>query len=94
MPKANLVIFLDVPPEHAKQLVLEKEKRSYTDKAQDLHEQDSNHLKDSHSYFLKLAKENSNWFVLNCFEDNKMRSINDIHNEIFQKVKHFLGEKL
>ena len=90
IPKPDLVIFLHVPADIAQELVGKKGKREYTDESHDIHEKDLELLKRTEQVYLELAKE-SNWVQISCVKDNKLMSIEEIHEEVYKVVKEFLG---
>lgn len=77
LPRPNLTIFLDMPPEYSKELVLKKEARSYTDKKEDIHEEDKTYIEKTYEVFKTLSKKN-NWVTIECVD----KDIETINNEI------------
>ena len=55
----------------------------------DIHETDSTHLEMAEKSGLYIAKK-YNWNIIECVEDNTLRSINDIHTEIYSKLINYL----
>ncbi|WP_028875888.1 deoxynucleoside kinase [Teredinibacter turnerae] len=90
LPKPDLVVFLDMPASISQELVMKKEARSYTEKKQDLHESDSQHLSASHECFRDLVEKSSNWVLIECADDRGLKSIASIQSEILQKVRNIL----
>lgn len=80
LPKPDLVIYLDVPTAFTEQLMRTREAQTNT-KA-DIHEQDSQYLATCRECGRKAANYYG-WSIINCVKDGKMRSIEDIHAEIF-----------
>lgn len=89
LPKPDLVIYLDVPTELTGQLMRKREAATNTNA--DIHEQHMDYLKLCRSTGLEAARF-YNWNIIHCAEDGKMRSIEDIHNEIFALVQSCLEE--
>ncbi len=83
LPKPNFILFLDMPPSAATQLVLKKDARAYTDKKKDIHEADQSYLSLVYNTFKAIAKK-ENWEIIEC--ENK--DITTIQNEII----HCIGE--
>lgn len=81
LPRPDMTIFLDVPPEYSDKLVELKEIRDYTEKTKDIHEADIKYMTSAHELSRQLAIKNS-WHIIDCIQDNKVRSIQDIHMEI------------
>ena len=80
LPRADKVIFLDVPPEVSQRLANEREGLKAGTK-QDIHEQDRNHLIDAYNSGKYVAKK-YNWDIIDCANDNKIKTIEEIHNLI------------
>ena len=89
LPKPDLVIYLDVPTELTGQLMRKREAATNTNA--DIHEQHMDYLKLCRSTGLEAA-EFYGWNIIHCAKDGKMRSIEDIHNEIFALVQSALEE--
>lgn len=77
IPREDLVIFLYVPYQISQKNISEKKR--------DLLEKDLKHQKATSEIYLKLAK-NKNWVTINCVKNEKMRSKEDIHKEIVDKL--------
>ena len=85
MPRPDLVVFLDVPPANSQDLILKKEKRDYTDKARDLHEEDESYLDNVHKRFIQLS-EGPEWVRIECSKGGELRSIGDISDDLWNAV--------
>ena len=86
LPIPTEVFFLNMPVEKSLELIENRENKfSHTTK-KDIHESDKNHLTDAYNAACDVAKE-YNWHEIHCVKDNKLRSIEDIHEEIFEIVK-------
>ncbi|WP_010324681.1 dTMP kinase [Marinobacterium stanieri] len=92
MPKPDLVIFLDVPPKTSQELVLTKDKRNYTEKKQDLHEENSNYLEKVYRYFRELSSING-WTHINCFPNNRMLGKEEINEILFNKIEKIIEDQ-
>jgi dTMP kinase len=87
LPCPDLVIYLDVPTDFTEKMLRGREQATNT-KA-DIHEQDMQYL----STCRECGREAAHfygWKVIECVRDGKMRSIEDIHNEIYAAVQHCL----
>ena len=89
LPKPDLVIYLDVPTELTGQLMRKREAATNTNA--DIHEQHMDYLKLCRSTGLEAANFYG-WNIIHCAKDGKMRSIEDIHNEIFALVQSCLED--
>lgn len=84
LPRADKVIFLDVPPEVSMRLAHERaDLKAGTTK--DIHEQDSSHIIDAYNSGKYVANK-YNWDVISCVENDKLKTIEEIHNEIINKI--------
>jgi len=88
IPRPDKNILLYVPPEIGKKFVKKKGFREYikNNNNEDIHEKDLNHLKDSASAYL-YAADKYGWDKIDCAPNNKMRTIDDISQELWEKVK-------
>lgn len=84
LPKPTANIFLNVPPYFSDRLVELKEKRSYTNKTKDLHEENKEYLLNVYGQFLKLATTENNWYVIECVNDSQLRSVDSIASELLR----------
>lgn len=84
LPKPDLVVYLDVPTAFSEQLMRSREEKTHT-KA-DIHEQNSAYLATCRETG-RMAAQHYGWKVVHCVKDGKMRSIDDIHQEIYTLIK-------
>ena len=86
LPEPTEVFFLKMPPETALDLIKNRENK-FTHQAQkDIHEKDKNHIVDSFNAACDVAKK-YNWYTVECVINNNIRTIEDIHEEIYQEIK-------
>ena len=78
LPKPDITIFLHVPYDFAKEL---KKNRD----ALDIHETSEAHLKNAEKAYIELS-ELYNWSKVECIKDNKLRTIDEINDEIYDIV--------
>ena len=91
LPRPDLVIYLDVPTDFTEKLMRHREETTHTHA--DIHEQDSTYLAACRRAG-KAAAEYYGWTVIQCVKDGKMRTIKDIHEEIYRHVAACLEENL
>lgn len=92
IPREDLTIFLNTPPETARELVDKKDKREYTEKKRDLHEDDLNHLNNAGDVFRYLADVLPWWRRIDCVDETgKMLPPKEIHKKI---VDIFIKESI
>lgn len=83
LPRPDLVIYLDVPTDFTEKLLRHRE--ADTNTTADIHEQDSEYLACCRRTG-RAAAAYYGWNVVNCVRDGQMRSIEDIHEEIYRRV--------
>ena len=86
IPKPDCVIFLDVPVEMSQKLMKDRNNKITGESEKDIHESDFDYLKKSYENSLYIAKK-YDWQRINCIKDDNMRTIDDIHEEIYSIVK-------
>lgn len=89
IPRPDIVIFLNMPTEMALKLMEERKNKITGDVQKDIHEKDSIYLKKSHSNACEIAKL-ENWHEIMCTKDNKLKSIDEIAEEIYFVVKKII----
>lgn len=89
LPRPDLTIYLDVPTDFTEKLMRHREQDTGT-KA-DIHEQDTEYLNTCRRTG-RAAAEFYGWTVIDCVKDGVMRSIEDIHQEIYRHVVACLEE--
>ncbi len=88
LPRPDLVLYLDVPTQATVQLLRARE--SQTNTAADIHEQDSAYLATCRACAAQAA-EVLGWQRIQCLDETgKLRSIDDIHEEIWTLVSPML----
>ena len=83
LPKPDLVIYLDVPTDFTEKLMRQRE--ADTNTKADIHEQDMAYLATCRQTG-RAAAEYYGWQVISCVKDGAMRTIEDIHEEIYGYV--------
>lgn len=91
IPIPDLVFFLDVPLQYNETLMKHRKNKDFRRVSKDIHERDMHHLQDSYNNACSLV-DKYNWKRINCIKDGKMRTIEDIHEEIYNIVKGKLSE--
>ncbi len=86
LPRPNLVLFLDMPPACARLLMQDRANKITGEKQKDIHENDPNYLERSYENAMQIASV-SNWQIVHCAENEKIRSVEEISDEIYQLVK-------
>ncbi|WP_459557436.1 dTMP kinase [Lacunimicrobium album] len=86
LPKADLTIYLELDAETSQALVLKKDVREYTAHSLDLHEAAQGYLGHVRLEYLRLAGEESGWTVVTCSEGTRLRTIEEIGEEVYRVV--------
>ena len=89
LPKPDLVIYLDVPTDFTQKLLRHRE--AATNTTADIHEQDMQYLATCRETG-RAAATYYGWTVISCVKDGQMRSIEDIHAEIYRHVQACLED--
>ena len=83
LPRPDLVIYLDVPTDFTEKMLRHRESETHTHA--DIHEQDMQYLATCRRMG-RAAAEHYGWTVIQCVRDGAMRSVEDIHEEIYRHV--------
>ena len=86
LPVPAEVFFLNMPPEYSAKLMKNRENKITHEAKKDIHEKDQVYLTQAYNAACELSKE-YNWYEIKCVEDGKIRTIQDINDEIFTEVK-------
>ena len=89
LPAPDLVIYLDVPTDFTEKMMRRRE--ADTNTTADIHEQDLEYLATCRRTG-KAAAEYYGWKMISCVENGAMRSIDDIHEEIYRLVRNCLED--
>lgn len=89
LPRPDLTIYLDVPTAFTEKLMRHREQETNTQA--DIHEQDTAYLATCRETGRNAAKYYG-WNIIDCVRDGKMRSIEDIHSEIYNLVMKCLED--
>lgn len=83
IPVPDLVFFLDIPVEFNEKLMEGRQNKDSARDKKDIHESDVNHLLDSYNNAVSLVGKYG-WKRINCISNGKIRSIEDIHEEVYK----------
>ena len=84
LPKPDSVIYLELPPKLSLSLV--KSRSSSTGQKMDIHEKDKEYMFNCYDAAL-YSCEKLSWCKIKCYEGEKIRSIDDIAEQIYNEVK-------
>lgn len=86
LPIPTEVFLLKMPPEVSFKLMKNRENKFTHEAQKDIHERDKSHIIDSFNAACDVATS-YNWYTIECVKDGKIRTIEDIHEEIFKEIK-------
>jgi thymidylate kinase len=86
LPIPTEVFFLNMPTEKAVELMKNRENKYTHESKKDIHESDENHLKDAYNAACEVSRD-YNWYEIPCVKNDKVRTIEDIHEEIYNEIK-------
>ncbi len=91
IPKPDKVFFLNMPPKKSLELIKDRDNKFSHTKQKDIHERDEKHIIDSYNAACDVAKEYG-WKEILCVKEDEIRTVDDIHEEIFKEVKKAIKE--
>ncbi len=86
LPKPDLVLFLDMPPACARRLMATRANKITGEAQKDIHERDPHHLDKAYENAVGIAKL-AGWEKIPCAFGENIRTIDEISEEIYKKVK-------
>ena len=87
LPKPDLVLYLDIDVDTARRQM--ERRQAATDTRADIHEKDLQYLAECLEAG-HYAAEHYGWTRVRCVERGEMRSVEDIHGEVFSAVQAIL----
>lgn len=88
LPKPDIVLYLDVPADISIKL-REKRNTNKSEQEKDIYESNNEYLEKVYNIGKELVKE-EHWTVINCVNNNELKSINEINKDIINKVLNVL----
>ncbi|NFR87010.1 MULTISPECIES: thymidylate kinase [unclassified Clostridium] len=89
LPVPDCVMFLDVLPEISQKLMKDRNNKFTGEKEKDIHENNKDYLAKSYYNSLEIA-EKYNWDKIKCNDGDNLKTIEEIHEEIYKKVKKYI----
>jgi len=88
IPKPDIVLFLDVPPEVSQKLIEKKEARNYIKdgKTKDLHEADEHHLKNAYKVAHEILENFPDWKQIKSTKNGEMLPLEVITQKILSHI--------
>ena len=87
LPEPDLVLYLDMPTEITEKMLRQREQAAGTHA--DIHEQDEAYLKACRENARAIVRR-CGWQVIDCAENGAPRTPEDIHNEVYRRVRALL----
>jgi len=89
LPVPTKVFFLNMPPKYAFELMKNRENKFTHEAQKDIHESDENHIIDSYNAACEVA-DKYDWTKIECVENDRLRTIEEIHEDIFNEVNKII----
>lgn len=86
IPIPTEVFLLKMPLEVSMELMKDRANKFTHESKKDIHERDKNHLIDAFNAACDVAVD-YNWYTIECVKNGEIRTIEDIHEEIFKEIK-------
>ena len=88
LPIPTKVFFLNMPTDYALKLIKDRENKFTHQSQKDIHERDKNHLLNSYNAACSLV-DTYGWHEVKCVKNDEIRTIDDIHEEIYNEIKKY-----
>lgn len=86
LPEPDAVIFLNMLPEKARDLLKKRDNKRTGREERDIHEKDAGFLVDSYRNSCLLAKEYG-WLTVDCSRGESLKTVAEIHEEVYALVR-------
>ena len=91
LPVPDRVIYLDMPPEISDRLINSRAAKD-SSRQKDIHEKDTSYLHHCHRAYNEVA-EKYGWVKISCAQHGNLRTVQDIHEDVYQAVKEILRDE-
>jgi dTMP kinase len=93
LPQPDVIFLLDMPTRISRNLLENREGKDYLKgKDKDLFEEDLKFQEAVRQTYLDLSKRRK-WVVIECFKNEEIKSIEELHEEIVRKIENILIKK-
>ena len=86
IPRPDCIIFLDMPTKQAQELMKKRANKITREEEKDIHERNREYLEKSYRNACEIA-EKYGWTRISCVDGDRIKSIQEIQNEILEKVR-------
>jgi len=94
IPRPDAVFYLNVPIPVVLKLIRKRDgndkRRKYLGKKKDVHEKDVRFLENSRKSALWLAKTQKGWIKIECMQNGKLDTRENIHAKVYEKIKKII----
>ena len=90
LPVPDVVVYLDMDPDVSDQLIAARAK-SDSSRGKDIHEKDREYLHRCHEAYGWVA-DKYGWKRIGCCSGGRVRSIEEIHADVYEAVRPFIGD--
>ena len=87
LPEPDRVLYLDVPTELSEQMMRRREQLTHT--TADIHERDEAYLRSCRES-AAMVVDYGGWSRIDCARDGQVRSVDDIHREVMERLRDLL----
>ena len=92
LPRADLVLLLDLPVERAQELIARKSPREYTPHSADLQEADGRYLETVRAVYQSLAASEPGWQVIDCCPAGRLLPVETVHEAVWNQIRPRLAD--
>ena len=89
LPVPDCVVFLDLSPDISEKLMKDRANKFTGESQKDIHESDKEYLVNCYNNSLEIVKKYG-WNRVKCNNGEKLRSIEDISEEIYTLIKEYI----
>jgi dTMP kinase len=90
VPRPDLHVWLDVPPQTAVGLITGKGERDYLEGEEDIHEGDLDYLRATRRMYEHLAEVGQDWWEVSCAPEGGLLSEEEVTRLVWQGVSRIL----
>jgi len=90
LPRPDLHVWLDMPPEVAAGLISRKGRRTYLQDQQDIHENNLDYLRATREVYADLAREREGWLSVECAREGRPLPPQEIAETIWDATARLL----
>jgi dTMP kinase len=90
LPRPDLQVWLDMPPEVAVRLIGRKGRRAYLEGARDIHESSPSHLRAAGEVYRELAQGRPGWLTVECAPEGTLLPPERITDVIWSHLRPLL----